>query len=479
MGNIRGLAFAWALTAAGAAMAAVVGEASFMGEIDTTKKVADVPTRVVVAGNLMFALETGASRIMVTNLATSAAARYYGVTNASSGAGVNYTDSSAACTKIGNKVIWAQGSGNGGFRQPRGLAFGSSGVANRLAVADTGNNRVQLFTFNKNTGALTFVSAYEGSGANALNEPEAVAFMGGDLLVADTGNHRVLRLRYGTSSGNWTQIAKYDFGENDIIHGVCYGSDTEEGFWVARGYGQTQCVSFHHFSGFSANQPVVALGTPFTNDIFDEPTDVQAWAVDGWTLVVVADSNNSRALILNAVPGASGAFARLSVVADVGNGKDYSLDNEEQLSGPCGVFPVQGDEVLYVADTGHNMVKRYGLAFTEVEDPEVIGPPEAWNISSFKIVDGGATARIGWKVPDTADGQTPTGEDFKFLLYFNASLSDVAQVDGASFQPEDANVTVGQSEEGGSIHEEDFPLGDVGNPASGFFRLWWLNKVVQ
>lgn len=473
MGKIRGLALAWALMAAAGAMAAVKGSATLTGEFETTQNIEKTPSRVVVAGNLVFALETGASRIAVTNLATGAAMSYYGTTIESGDIGVNYTDSSAARKRLGNKVVWTQGSGNGGFKMPDGLALDTfGGVANRLAVADTGNNRVQLFTFDGGTGEISFESAYAGSGADALSEPSAVAFMdGGDLLVADKGTSRVVRLSY--AGGAWSQVAAYEFGNDCEITGVCYDKDTEDGFWVAMAQGQYQCVSFHHFSDFNAQQPVVALGTPFTASALSSPNDVQAWKVDGSNFVVVAGYGNSRVNVLHLSTGASGGYSRLSVAAEVGSDARTDNNNDEVFN-PRGVFPVQGEAVLYVADTGHNKVKRYGMAFEEVEDPEVT-ETVPWDIASFSLAAGGDAATIGWVVPGA--NLPAGGEDLEFRLDYRPTLTD-GDWSETAVRGADNPFTVGQGESG--VHEETLDLtGLPGHPTAGFFRLWWLNKVAE
>lgn len=67
----------------------------------------------------------------------------------------------------------------------------------RLIVADTGNNRVDLF--NSVNSGLGFIAQYgtAGSGDGQFNAPASVVTAPGALAyVADTGNNRVIRLRY-------------------------------------------------------------------------------------------------------------------------------------------------------------------------------------------------------------------------------------------------------------------------------------------
>jgi len=69
--------------------------------------------------------------------------------------------------------------------------------AGRLIVADSGNDRLQVFApFDQGSG---FIEAYgsRGAGVGQFNAPAAVAFGPGSLMyVTDPGNGRVVRLRY-------------------------------------------------------------------------------------------------------------------------------------------------------------------------------------------------------------------------------------------------------------------------------------------
>jgi hypothetical protein len=75
------------------------------------------------------------------------------------------------------------------FVDLRGLAVTGHG---RLVVADAGANRLHLLQFDPASETLFYVS---GLGADQLNEPSDVIFVGaGYLLVADTGNARLALL---------------------------------------------------------------------------------------------------------------------------------------------------------------------------------------------------------------------------------------------------------------------------------------------
>ena len=79
------------------------------------------------------------------------------------------------------------GRGNGQFNYPTGVAISPSGD---IVVADTGNNRIQVFD---STGRFLRAIGIGGSyGDGKLALPYGVALSPtGDIVVADTDNHRV------------------------------------------------------------------------------------------------------------------------------------------------------------------------------------------------------------------------------------------------------------------------------------------------
>ena len=78
------------------------------------------------------------------------------------------------------------GSGQGEFLGALNVAFGPGGI---IAVADSGNHRVQIFRPN---GEFAFEFGRYGSGPGEFKGPYGPAFgPGGLLAVPDAGNHRV------------------------------------------------------------------------------------------------------------------------------------------------------------------------------------------------------------------------------------------------------------------------------------------------
>ena len=87
----------------------------------------------------------------------------------------------------------AEGSGEGNFSSPKGVDIDVD--IGRIFVADTGNHRIQVFH-----GNGTFITKFgaEGSGEGNFSSPEGVAsWSPTSLFVADTGNHRIQRFDDG------------------------------------------------------------------------------------------------------------------------------------------------------------------------------------------------------------------------------------------------------------------------------------------
>jgi sugar lactone lactonase YvrE len=104
-------------------------------------------------------------------------------------------------------IFGANGTADGDFHLPQGIAFGPDGT---LYVDDSGNDRVESFTMSAGDTSATWDATYGAKGvgstapAGDLNNPTGIAVApDGTVWVADTRNNRIQSL---SPSGQWTAI---------------------------------------------------------------------------------------------------------------------------------------------------------------------------------------------------------------------------------------------------------------------------------
>ncbi|MCA1832190.1 MAG: NHL repeat-containing protein [Actinobacteria bacterium] len=97
------------------------------------------------------------------------------------------------------------GSDPGQFSSPRGVSVIPNGpYAGMLAVADTGNDRIQIISRTNNTWTAVAVIGTSGTNPGQLSSPTSVSVWGDYIFVADTGNERIQRLTLdGNFAGAW------------------------------------------------------------------------------------------------------------------------------------------------------------------------------------------------------------------------------------------------------------------------------------
>jgi subtilisin family serine protease len=248
-------------------------------------------------------------------------------------------------------VFGTVGDGPGQFGQPEGLAADLRTGETRLAVADTENHRVQLFTYDPLSGALTFertIGSY-GSGDGQLDRPSGVAFdHTGRIFVADRTNHRIAIFR--ASDGSW--LGSFNGGGTayvlDSPRGLCVDpSVSDGGVWVCD-TGNNR-VTLYSTTGLFRR----SIGRKGSEDgQFESPVDAQLWQMGSRRWLVVVDKVNSR-LQLFSVDGAH----QLSVGTQPG-----------ELLLPHGVAPLPNSRELLVADTGNSRVQRLLLTLDVDKD---------------------------------------------------------------------------------------------------------------
>lgn len=210
----------------------------------------------------------------------------------------------------------------------------------RLAVADTGNNRVLLWSpIPTQSGAPATVCLGQASCSTRMNAtaqgrmsgPTGVAIAGGRIFVADAGNSRVL---------TFPDTAATAATANGLLGQLAFSSS------AANTGGE---------SAATLSSPRQVIATP--------------------TQILVADSGNHRVLIWNSWPSGLGA------PADVVIGQDdfrssYPRATRSRLENPTDLLLWRG--ALYVASTDQHRVLIWSQLPTQNGQPAdlVIGQPD-------------------------------------------------------------------------------------------------------
>lgn len=279
------------------------------------------PRHIAIYGSELFVADAGNHRVQIFNIATPAAPVYLATLG----------------------VTGVSGADNSHFNFPEGVGAD----ATYLYVADSNNNRVQVFNRLTRAYVATLGSGAYGTGPNEFNHPSDVAVDGaGNLYVADQWNQRVQQY----SSG---RVYQRTYGTTGISYvtdgahylqprGVAVGSD-----------GSIHVVEELGHRLIKLNAAGVAqwtVGEPgqigqdnehlfFANDA----------AVDGAGRVYVADGENQRVQIFNS----DGSYVRTL-------GGQSGAAND-QFKSPSGVgLDATGN--LYVADKDNHRVQIFDAA---------------------------------------------------------------------------------------------------------------------
>lgn len=294
----------------------------------------------------------------------------------------------------------AGGSGRGSVATkldyPRGVAVDAD---DKVYVADTANNRVQLWVPGATEGVTVAGGNGKGSEPNQLDSPRDVAVdASGNIYIADWNNHRVQKwvarcssacsgvtVAGGTVPGSAANLLQYPTGVALDAARNLYVADTANnrvqkwvpdatsGVTVAGGNGQ----------GAAANQlntpSGVALDIAGNIYVADAANyRVQKWALNATSGVTVAGGNGygSAANQLSAANGVAVDEAQNVYVADYNNnrvqrwapnttsgvqvagGTAYG-SAANQLNFPSKVAVSILDKNLYVADYGNHRVQKW------------------------------------------------------------------------------------------------------------------------
>jgi DNA-binding beta-propeller fold protein YncE len=223
----------------------------------------------------------------------------------------------------------SQGSGNGQFSYPSGIAVDSS---NNVYVADSDNNRIQKFD---SSGNFLTQWGSPGSGNGQFSYPTGIAIDSSNNVYVSDGYSRVQKF---DSSGNYlTQWGSYGSGNGQFYSSRGIAVDSSNNVYVADA-GNNRIQKFdgngNYLTQWGSNGS--------TNGQFNTPIGI---AVDNSNNVYVADYYNNR------VEKFDGNGNYLTQWGSYGSGNG-------QFESPDGIA-VDSSNNVYVADYYNNRVEKF------------------------------------------------------------------------------------------------------------------------
>ena len=399
----------------GQAAIGVVGQASFSANVPgpnpdqmgTVSGVAVAGNRLIVSdGALPFTIPSHNRILIFNNLAAA-------VLGSTADVVIGQTDFTKTDPGLSEKAL----------NQPIGVS--TDGV--RLAVADSGNNRVLLFrnipTVNGASadvvvGQSDFKTLTNGVGPAHLRVPHGVFLDGRRLFIADTQNHRVLIFNsVPTSNGASADVVlgQADFNamsdqaasQTSLRSPTGVFSDGQR--LVITDLGHNRVLIYNRIPTTNNAPADVVVGQPdFTTETADTgPTRLnfpRSALIDDGRLLI-ADGGNNRVLVYSQVPVSNGAAADAVLgQKDFYTQVDPASDDPQRLTAGMLSAPValaSAADGIIVADTGDRRVLRFAPGVPLFYQGAVV------NVASF---DGNGLARAtGVNVDVQTDGSIPAG----------------------------------------------------------------------
>jgi len=238
-------------------------------------------------------------------------------------------------------TIGSKGSGAGQFESPRGVAFNPAG--DNIIVADTGNNRVQVLKYPSGSHVRTIGS--QGSGNAQFDGPCSVAVDSNDNIYVYDANNK--RIQVFDVNGAYTRTIK---GKSLLSMGADFSGngsitiDSNNNLIVVADGDNNRVLVMNSTDG----KILHIIGKKGTNGgEFEFPQGV---ACDNAGNIIVADTDNNRMQVIRIRDGTC-----IRTIGGQGN------DNG-QFAGPFGVLiNNQGD--IIVSDSGNHRIQVFGNIF--------------------------------------------------------------------------------------------------------------------
>ena len=328
----------------------------------------------------------------------------------------------------------SQGSGQGQFNNPFGVAVDSRG---NVYVADRDNYRIQKF--DNNGTYLTQWGSKGKSGSGTFFEPCGVAVDSNDnVYVADNGNSTspggcMSTVQKFTNSGayltQWTPNPSW--GAYDAV-AIALDPTNRDHFYSLDN--RNNRVAKHFYDGRPLDFPYVITTnltmSPSADDRARQAQNPLGLAVDSRGSIYFTDGNNNR---IQKYASDKAGYARLPMWGKAGSGKG-------EFSKPCGiaidrydnVYVVdQGNHRVQVFDSGGNYLDQWG---TKGNGPGQFNAPTGIavdNIGNVYVVDSGnhRIQKFSQGDPVLQVPVIPNGRDKLFYLVNAPQLKDETTYD--------------------------------------------------
>jgi WD40 repeat protein len=296
------------------------------------------------------------------------------------------------------------------------VAFSPNGGL--VAVANSGDNTVSVFSVDPSTGALSEVS---GSPFDVGEGPQSVAFSpsGGLLAVANNGDGTVSVFSVDPSTSALTEVSGSPFAVTDPPTSVAFGP---EGGLLAAALvgGKTSEITGGGSSGgvamFSGAPPVVSIASPAGGQSYSLGQSVSSsFSCSDVPATVSCDDSNGTDTVsggsgtLNTT--SAGTFSYTVTATDV-NGQTATASISYTVTAPVG-----RDADVSVTLRGPDAVPD-GASFPELVTINNAGPAAATRVLSTLVVPRGLTVT-------NADGGTHLGN---LVVWSTASIAAGTQV---------------------------------------------------
>jgi len=252
-------------------------------------------------------------------------------------------------------------SADGNFDYPNGVAINPTGT--RVAVADTHNHRIQVLALNETSASFHSYYGSQGAGPGAFNTPKDIAIGGNDMstglwwvLVADTANDRIqvfnatnTSLTYAnTFGGSGAGDGQFSAPTNVAVNSDCTRIVVADGNSRIQVFGMqaNDPTNIYHLvsygtAGSGTGQFAAPTATPSPTGVAFTPDNLR---------IFVADTNNNRIVILGI--SAANAITHQAAYGTAGSGNG-------QFNSPRGIAISPNGARLAVADTLNSRVQIF------------------------------------------------------------------------------------------------------------------------